>query len=136
MIIAYAQMDKEEYDQHANRWPDFKSSELACKETGELGVTYELMDALQKLRRKLKRPLTITSGYRSPQHSIEKRKKKPGKHAMGLAVDIAADSNLAYQILSNAARCGFYRIGSCQKGSVRFMHLDVFPEYGGQHWSY
>ena len=137
MRIAYAPMTQEEYEENANRWPDFTSRELVCKETGKFGITYELMDALQKIRRKINKPLVITSGYRAPEHSIEQRKKKPGTHAKGLAVDIAADSHLAFQLITNAGRCGFYGIGTCQKASsVRFIHLDVFPDYGGRHWSY
>ena len=47
------------------------------------------MDRLQLLRSHYGSPLTVTSGYRSPLHSIEAAKTTgPGSHATGRAVDI------------------------------------------------
>ena len=37
----------------------------------------------------LNRPLVVTSWYRSPWHSIEAAKPRPGPHTTGLAADIA-----------------------------------------------
>ena len=133
----FKQLTQEEYEkQQKERWPDFHFREVCCKQTGRFGVTAELMDALQSLRDIWGRPLNITSAYRHPDHSIEKRKKTPGKHSKGLAVDVAADSQLAFIIATNAAQCGFHRMGFKQKGNHRFVHLDVYPGNGKQLWSY
>ena len=99
------------------------------------------MDNLQILRNELGRPLTITSGYRSPRHSIEAAKKAPGTHAMGRAVDIACAGVVALEILREALAVGFTGIGVKQKGENRFLHLDDLKL--GEHtaprptiWSY
>ena len=70
-----------------NRWPNFALAEMSCQETGECAMDKATMDRLQLLRSHLGFPLTITSGYRSPRHSIEAAKAAPGTHAKGRAVD-------------------------------------------------
>ena len=105
--------------------PNFSRSEMACKETGEEGVTTELMNALQALRNVVGVPLSISSGFRSANHSVEKAKDKPGTHAQGKAVDIICSHTLAYTIISHASDLGFTGIGVKQSGGGRFLHLDV-----------
>ena len=61
----------------AERWPNFAFTELACSETDECEMDAGFMDRLQLLRNHYGHPLTITSGYRSPAHSIEAAKKAP-----------------------------------------------------------
>ena len=82
------------------------------------------MDRLQLLRSHYGFPLTITSGYRSPRHSIEAAKKTPGTHAMGRAADIACAGEEAVDLLKVALWIGFTGIGVKQKGEHRFLHLD------------
>ena len=78
------------------------------------------MARLQKLRLLLGMPLTITSGFRSVQHSIEKAKPKPGIHTLGRAADIAADGRMQYRIAAVAPSLGFLGIGIAKT----FIHLD------------
>jgi zinc D-Ala-D-Ala carboxypeptidase len=141
MVKDYGQ---EEWPQE--RWPNFSPDELRCKETGELVLCEDMMDALQQLRWALGSPLVITSGYRSPSHSIEAAKIAKGgpggAHTTGKAVDIACDRAFAYQVLSSALRAGFTGIGVQQKGDGRFLHLDYIRPGDGFHvprpsiWSY
>ena len=56
-----------------DRYPNFSRIEFACSHTGECDMDAEFMDALQELRNQFG-PMRITSGYRSPEHPIEKRK--------------------------------------------------------------
>ena len=63
----------------ADRWPNFSFTEMACSETGECGMDKATMDRLQLLRSHYGSPLTITSGYRSPRHSIEAAKAAPAE---------------------------------------------------------
>ena len=107
-----------------DRWPNFAHRELACSETGECEMDEAFMDRLQLLRNHYGHALRITSGYRSPAHSIEAAKKTPGTHAKGRAVDIACAGVDAYDILADALVCGFTGIGVKQKGEHRFLHLD------------
>jgi uncharacterized protein YcbK (DUF882 family) len=67
-------------------------------------------------------PFTITSGYRSPQHSIEAKKSKPGTHAQGIAADIAvADGSQRYLVVKHAMALGFSGVAAA-KG---FVHVDT-----------
>ena len=125
----------------AERWPNFAHRELACSETGECEMDEAFMDRLQLLRDHYGHPLPITSGYRSPAHSIEVAKSTPGTHAKGRAVDIACAGVDAYDILTEALVSGFTGIGVKQKGEHRFLHLDDLAY--GEHtvprpsiWSY
>ena len=108
----------------AGRWPNFSFAEMACSETGECGMDKATMDRLQLLRSHYGSPLTITSGYRSPRHSIEAAKKAPGSHVRGRAVDIACAGVDAFEVLTEALAVGFTGIGVKQKGEHRFLHLD------------
>src|SRR5690625_5940358 len=61
----------------AINWGDydhFSKSEFDCRETGENAMRPAFVDKLQALRYEYGRPMIITSGYRSPRHSIESAK--------------------------------------------------------------
>ena len=118
-------------------WPNFSPDELRCKHTGLLEMDAVFLDWLQMLRNTVNKPLVITSGYRHPTHPIEARKRVPGVHSKGCAVDIACDGNFAYDILQAAFTLGFSGIGVNQKGSGRFIHLDTWAEGPRPNvWSY
>lgn len=108
------------------RWPNFSFAEMACRETGHCLIDVAFMDKLQRLRSGLGFPLKITSGYRSPDHSVEAAKEERGSHTYGLAVDIAVSGSKAWSVLSEAMILNFTGIGVCQKGPLesRFIHLD------------
>jgi zinc D-Ala-D-Ala carboxypeptidase len=105
-------------------WSDYENfsrEELACHETGECDMDPHFMNRLQGMRRNLGRAMNITSGYRSPQHSIESAKDQPGSHAQGHAVDVKCkDSAIRFQIIREALNMGFTGIGV----SKDFIHLD------------
>ena len=115
-----------EADWPSTRWPNFAHNELKCQETGELDIEPAFLDRLQLVRSELGRPLTVTSGYRSGQHSIELAKEKPGTHVLGVAADIAvASGGEAYELLQAAlSNNRFAGIGLSLKGDQRFVHLD------------
>ena len=50
----------------------------------------KLLNMLDNLREVYGSPIKITSSYRSPDHPIEAKKKAPGEHAYGNAVDIVS----------------------------------------------
>jgi len=54
-----------------SQWPNFSEREMKCSETGECKMDVHFMNRLQGLRREVSRPMRVTSGYRSPDHSIE-----------------------------------------------------------------
>jgi hypothetical protein len=118
-----------EADWPTSRWPNFKFLELACRETGECVLDSIFMDKVQRLRDAVG-PLSISSGYRSPTHSVEQAKVDRGKplgtHTLGRAIDLQ-----------------FTGIGIKQHGPAesRFIHLDDLGqgEFAGVRptvWSY
>ena len=106
-------------------YPNFTKSEFDCKETGENEMKHSFMVRLQKLRNAYGKPMRITSGYRSINHTIAARKSAPGTHTQGIACDIAVDRADAVRLLRLALELGFNGIGVQQKGNGRFIHLDT-----------
>jgi len=101
----------------------FTLDEFACQETGENEIKPEFVERLDALRDACGFPFTITSGYRSPRHSIESKKPNgPGQHASGIAADIAVTGgHQRFIIVNNAVQLGFTGIGVA-KG---FVHVDI-----------
>lgn len=101
----------------------FTLDEFKCSETGENGIKEEFVTALDALRFECGFPFKITSGYRSPRHSIEAAKPNGGgQHTTGFAADIAVDGgHQRFIIVSNALKLGFSGIGVA-KG---FIHVDM-----------
>lgn len=84
----------------------------------------KLLTMLDDLRELLNRPVKLTSTYRSPDHPIEAKKKKPGEHTYGAAVDIeAAGGQATFELVKAAIETGFTRIGISRKKS--FVHLGI-----------
>ena len=54
----------------------FKLSDFDCQETGENNMSFDFIHALDQLRGACGFPFIVTSGFRSKNHSIEKRKEK------------------------------------------------------------
>jgi uncharacterized protein YcbK (DUF882 family) len=122
------------------RWPHFQPREFACKGTGALLVDPALLDILEALRAAVGRPLPVTSGYRAPSYN---RRISPtgdtGPHTTGRAVDIAIEGAAALALVGHAIRLGVTGIGVQQKGTARFIHLDLLaaPDYPRPAlWSY
>ena len=100
----------------------FRLEEFDCKETGENNMDSKFLYKLDELRDRCGFPFKITSGYRSPTHSIEKAKQTPGKHAEGIAADIyTANSNQRYLIVKYATELGFGGVGI----AGNFVHVDT-----------
>lgn len=99
----------------------FKLEEFDCQETGENEMSLDFLEILDNLREACGFPFVITSGYRSPKHSIEAAKSSPGTHAQGIAVDIKVSSGeQKYTIVRHAMALGFTGIGVANT----FVHVD------------
>lgn len=100
----------------------FKLEEFSCHETGENRIQHEFIHKLDQLREACGFPFNITSGYRSPRHSIEAKKQAPGRHTYGDAADIAVNGGAQrFLLVANALKLGFTGIGVA-KG---FVHVDT-----------
>lgn len=105
---------------------NFRAVELRCKCDYCKGAAPHQMqtfvvDKLQQLRDKLKRSLTVTSGYRCPKHPEEAKKRTRGWHNRGYAVDIAISNGAeGYEIIKAALElgCTGFAIGN------GFVHID------------
>ncbi len=103
----------------------FKIEEFDCQETGENAMDTGFLKVLEHLREVCDFPFTITSGYRSPNHSIEAAKvaagKKLGTHAQGIAADI--------KVSGGAERLAIVKHASAMGMSVgvakTFVHVDT-----------
>jgi len=119
------------------RYPNFKASEFACRHCGKTEMDADFMHRLQTLRTRYSKPMTITSGYRCPDHPIEKAKPTPGAHSSGKAADVGVQGAEAHRLLALAMELGFTGIGVQQKGDKRFLHLDTMTgENRPTVWSY
>jgi uncharacterized protein YcbK (DUF882 family) len=99
----------------------FKLEDFNCQETGENEMSRDFIHKLDELREACGFPFIIRSGYRSPEHSIEKRKEKAGTHAQGIAADIRArNGNERFKIVEEAIKAGFTGIGV----AASFIHVD------------
>jgi zinc D-Ala-D-Ala carboxypeptidase len=118
-------------------YPNFSAKEFDCSHCGKNEMRPEFMGKLQAFRMQYGKPMRITSGYRCPEHPLEAKKSKPGAHASGLACDVGVDGQEAYEILKLAFQLGFKGIGVNQKGTGRFIHLDMLEEPPRPNvWSY
>ena len=100
----------------------FSREEFDCQETGENEMSIEFLNMLDILRENCDFPFVITSGYRSPNHSIEAKKEKVGTHAQGIAADIKVSGGAERMIIiREALKLGFTGIGVAKT----FIHVDT-----------
>ena len=99
----------------------FTREEFACQYTGENEISDVLLLKLDLLRARCAFPFVITSGYRSEDHPIERKKEKAGTHAQGIAADIkVSNGNQRYKIVEQAIQMGFTGVGIART----FIHVD------------
>lgn len=100
----------------------FKTEDFDCQETGENEMDPEFIRKVDELRSAVGRPLYVTSGYRSPNHSIEAKKSQPGTHAHGIACDIKVSGGAERrELVKHAFYLGFTGIGVAKT----FVHVDT-----------
>ena len=116
----------------------FSRAELQCSKTGECNMSYVFLDRLEILRAAYGRPMRLSSAYRQwPDHPAEAHKDQPGRHALGVAVDVLVHGKDALDLLALALDHGFNGIGVSQRDKNRknrFLHLDM--RENGAIWSY
>ena len=104
----------------------FALSEFNCHETNQNKMQPEFLERMDALRKACGFPFVITSGYRSPNHTIERNKEKAGTHAQGIAADIRATTAAQkYEIVKQALALGFSGIGVASS----FIHVDDRTAY-------
>lgn len=108
---------------------NFSRAEMVCScGCGRAEMNTKFMRRLQDLRRQFNQPMIITSGYRCPDYNARVSSTgRDGPHTTGKAVDVAVRGADARDLVSMACHRGFTGIGVQQKGSGRFLHLDMLP---------
>jgi len=118
------------------RYQYFRTEDFNCQETGENQMKPIFIHKLDTLREACGFPFIVTSGFRSPTHSIEKRKEKAGTHAQGIAADIkVSNGTQMYKIVQKAIELGFTGIGVHRS----FVHVDIRELGDDRHpvmWAY
>jgi len=99
----------------------FKIEDFDCQETGENEISVDFIHALDQLREACKFPFIVTSGYRSKNHSIEKRKASPGTHAQGIAADIRVSGGAQRLAIVKHALAMGMSVGVAKT----FVHVDI-----------
>ena len=77
----------------------FKVKEFRCKDGSTIIFVDDYMvQILEMLRKKLEKPIIITSGYRTPEHNAKVNGAKYSYHMRGQAVDIRINGISAKRI--------------------------------------
>lgn len=108
------------------RWPHFSPAEIASRDTGELLVNEEALDALERLRTALGRPMIVNSAYRTAAHNKAVGGAPHSQHMLGKAFDVSMANHDPAQFVKEARRAGFRGIGLYPRSN--FIHVDVGPE--------
>ena len=112
----------------------FTSDEFRCHCCGELFISVELLQLLDKARILAGVPFKITSGYRCPSHNAKVGGVPKSSHLSGLAVDVAVsgDRNRG-AILIPLLVAGFRRVGI----GPTMLHVDIDDQKtSGAVWLY
>lgn len=139
----------DEYIPKLNFGPYFKAREFRCSHCGELppfSTEYQdFLSDLHVLRSTINHPFIVNSGWRCPEHEVEKKKATPGAHFFPGAVDISVrDGDFAALVVREALSRGWLGIGVNQSGprKDRYIHLDMKDRGAGGKpgnpvmWSY
>ncbi len=106
---------------------NFKPSEFDSPDvagSGKKNMSEQFVRKLDMLRNLYRKPIIITSGYRTISYNQQIGGAKSSMHLKGKAVDIAVSRADAYELLGLAYVVGLKGVGVSQSGGSRFIHLD------------
>lgn len=110
------------------RWPHFRPEELSCRHCGELPeeLDLEFLDALERLRVRLAKPIHVNSGHRCRIHN-QLVGGAPYSQHKGLAADVSLVGQSPLDMYKTALSVGFLGVGLAES----FIHLDMRREIDG-----
>ena len=127
MITSADQWDSE-------RWPNFSPDEFKCQGSGELKISPVVLDFCQAFRNMHGEGVSITSGYRSPEHNNSVSSTgMDGPHTTGLAVDIGTNTQSQYKLIRFALNYNPQAMGI---GVAKtFTHIDFLTTDNGDKYA-
>jgi Uncharacterized protein conserved in bacteria len=109
---------------------EFESKDGAETPLGVLDNIKELAENLEIVRKTVKNPIRINSGYRSPAHNAKIGGAKNSLHLKGMAADIVIydyDTEEVFATLNTMMQLGQIKKGGLKKYST-FVHYDIRGE--------
>lgn len=104
---------------------NFNLQEFESPDTHTTKISTQLIQRLQAMRKALKHPIIITSGYRTPEHNKKVKGSPNSKHMQGIAVDISTTGHSLKRLIFFAIKFGFFGIISYPDRNC--LHLDLRP---------
>ena len=115
----------------------FHITEFDCSCCGANDMQPQALELFDGLRDALGFPLAVSSGYRCANHPLESIKRATGTHSLGVAADFVVRGGQALDLIDAARFLGVERIGVHQRGSGRFVHLDISEQHARPAlWTY
>ncbi len=105
---------------------NFNLNEFDSPDTHQVKLHQELIVRLQTLRDKVKKPIKVTSGYRTNSYNRRVGGARGSFHKRGMAADIHCPGISTKDLASIAEGIGFRGIGIYI--SQGFVHVDVGPK--------
>lgn len=123
----------EHFTRHEFRCRDENNTQYPCKWIDER--LFPLCQALEKIREKVKRPLKITSGYRTKEHNAKQSDAaKNSYHTKGLAVDFQCVNDNCKVAISPRDLCHvveeMIKNGEIPEGGLGSYPLHVHYDFG------
>lgn len=104
---------------------NFSKHEFRCKDGSEHEIDCRLLGMLEGLRAVLGQPITIISGYRSPDYNRKVGGARNSYHTQGKAADIQVRNKTPREVYETAGRlyanCG---LGLYERGLSGWVHID------------
>jgi uncharacterized protein YcbK (DUF882 family) len=124
-MAGYINKKNGEYNSNDKITENFNYRELACKHCGNIIMSTDLVNKLQKLRNQLNIPITIVSGYRCP-NNVPSGSSKKSQHCLGNAIDISLDRKRNMMEIFNMCTNIFSRVGVYYNGNkFGTIHVDI-----------
>lgn len=111
-----------EYFSIGKKKTNFQIKEFACNDGSDvILVNDELVEKLQIMRSYFGVPITINSGYRTPDYNAKVGGVNDSQHTLGKAADIVVRGINPKTVANFAKRIGFMGVGTYKD----FVHVDV-----------
>lgn len=111
----------------------FKLKEFECKGSGDNLTSSLLIEKLDLLREEFGQAITVTSGYRSPEHNSRIGGSPNSTHMRGIAADIRPSDGRNIDQLYALCCKYFMSVGDGRRKG--FIHVDLREDYQ-RRWSY